>query len=534
MTAAVAAPAHPRNPLEEIALVQSDNDASCDDALTARDLTLAVYAPFGSDQTLSTFPGGTTHGIAEHPLVGNLKKVAADGVRVVALVDLYDLDTYLVEIPPGKPDAIEIRSRGKLQMDSPNTLTELLVVAHASAPRAHLVLTLEGHGAGFMPDLDLRLQTVANETGNGAYQWRLGAEPKGHLVSQPLTHDGEPVVPSGAPVLPIVGPTSASNHPTISTWGLGAALRASQEKGAPRPSVVHFNVCFDMAIEVLYTIAPYAVAATGYCNYNFFSAGDAYPLVFGRLAAAGSATPLELAKWFAAENHKVLLEAGHEPTVAGTVELRRLRGIAERLDDLSDALLDALRGASPAERPAVVDKIRNAIIAAQQYDSNADYVLETPDELTDLDSLAFELAKADFSPYKVAAAAQALREALRGIKQYGDVDTPWMAPGDLWDFSSKNLAMSIFLPDPLLNGLWDWRSQYYLDINPDPSRPQLQRHIIEFLKVTDWVDFLIEYHRTTPFIGLLAPQVPDMPVLGQVFDAKHPARVRDPRRPPKL
>jgi hypothetical protein len=177
-----------------------------------------------------------------------------------------------------------------------------------------------------------------------------------------------------------------------------------------------------------------------------------------------------------------------------------------------------------------VEKIKQAIIGAQQYDSRPDYVLETPDELTDLDSFATELLKYDFSPYKVAPAADALRSALSGIKQYGDVGTPWMAPTDLWDFSSKNLAMNIFLPDPLLKGLWDWRSQYYLDVNPDPSKPQVQRSIIDFVKVTDWVDFLIEYHKETPFVGLLPALIPEMPVKHSTFNPRHPGRPCELRR----
>jgi hypothetical protein len=489
-------------------------------AVNARGLTLAVYAPFGSDPVLSTFPDGKSSDLASHPIILNLQKVARTGVRVVAMVDLFDRDTYLVEIAPGRPGEINISSRGKQQMDSAQTLTDLLTTAHRLDPEAQMVVTIEGHGAGFMPDLDLRLMTLENETGDGKLQWRLGAVEEGQLVTQPLQNDGEPFLKAGAPVLPIVGPTSPTNHPALSNWAMAAAFRAAQEAGAPKFSVIHFNVCFDMSVELLHTVAPYAEFATGYCNYNFFSAGEAYPRVFDRLAAAGSASSEDLAKWFAYENHQVLLEAGHEPTVAGTVELARMHDIVEKVDDLSDALLAALRTASPTERPAIVDKIRQAIVGAQQYDSRPDYVLEAPDELTDLDSFATELLKYDFSPYKVAPAADALRNALSGIKQYGDVGTPWMATGDIWDFSSKNLAMNIFLPDPLLKGLWDWRSQYYLDVNPDPGKPQIQRNIIDFVKITDWVDFLIEYHKEAPFVGLLPATIPEVPLLRSNFNPR--------------
>jgi len=487
---------------------------------TRRGATLAVYAPFGSDDVLSTYPDGASSGLAEHPLYANLLKVAATGVEVTALIDLAGLDTYLVDIPAGRPAQIAVSSRGKLAMDAARTLSNFLQHAHERSRGGAIVLALEGHGAGFMPDLDVRQLTFAGFTAGGSVSWRLGAD-----LSVPFdSATGKPLLASGSPVLPAPGPTCPLNHPAMSTYALGAALQAALAAGAPRFAAIHFNNCFNMSVEVLHTVAPYADFATGYCNYNFFTAGEAYPAVFERLATAGAATAGELARWFAEENHRVLSANGHEPTVGCTVELARLHDIVEKVDDLSDALLAALRTSSPAERPIVVDKIRRAIVRAQQYDSRPDFILETPDELTDLDSLATELRADDFSPYPVHAAADALRTALAQIKVYGDRGTPWMAPDKVWDFTSKNLAMNIFLPDPLRKGLWDWRSQYYLDVNPDPNKPQVQRQIIDFVKVTDWVDFLIEYHRDVPFVGLLPAQVPEFPILNRAYK---PPRDRD-------
>ncbi len=494
----------------------------------SKNVTVAVYAPFGTDVTLSTFPDGTTRSLATHPLVSNLQRVAASGAGVSALVDIFEDDTYRVDIPASHPELMTITSVGKLSMDDAMTLSNHIAHAHAISVDSALLLTIEGHGAGFLPDLDKAELTLDKVTAEGRYEWRLGSG----ITNVFDTPSGEAVVARGAPVLPIGNPTCPTNHLALSTPGYAEALSTAKAAGIPKLSVIHFNNCFNMSVEVLHTVAPYAEFATGYCNYNFFTAGQAYPAVFERLAAAGSATSEELAKWFAAENHKVLLEAGHEPTVAGTVDLARMHGIVEKVDDLADALLAALRTASDSERPIVVGKIRDAIIASQQYDSRPDFVLDTPDELTDLDSLAYELAQVDFGPFKVAQAASALREALRGIKQYGDVGTPWMAPGDLWDFSSKNLAMNIFLPDPLLKGLWDWRSQYYLDVNPDPNKPQVQRNIIDFVKVTDWVDFLIEYHKETPFVGLLPALIPEMPVLRSTFNPRCPGVPRALRHHP--
>jgi len=68
--------------------------------------------------------------------------------------------------------------------------------------------------------------------------------------------------------------------------------------------------------------------------------------------------------------------------------------------------------------------------------------------------------------------------------------------------------MNILCPDPLLAGLWDWRSPFYLQKAPQPAQP----HVIPFLSGTAWVDFIVEYHRDTKFVGLRPAAIPDYPV----------------------
>ena len=85
----------------------------------------------------------------------------------------------------------------------------------------------------------------------------------------------------------------------MSTWALGSALqRATRARGGRKLAAIHFDNCFNMSLEVLHTVADYANYATSYCNYNFFTAGEAYPAVFARLAKQGPATPEELGRWF--------------------------------------------------------------------------------------------------------------------------------------------------------------------------------------------------------------------------------------------
>lgn len=476
--------------------------------------TLAVYAPFGTDPVLSTFPDGESVQLATHPLVRNLCEVADTGVNVVALIDRAGEGVSVVNIPAGRSAEIVIEARGKVDMNSHATLSEFLAQAHRRHPEASLVLTFEGHGAGFLPELDRSQLAHLRADASKRFEWREqgGVTRLFHAGAAegatPASHTGSPVLPIGNPTMPIGNPTMPTSHMAISTWALGEGLRNS---GVPKVAVIHFNNCFNMSVEVLHTVAPYADYATGYCNYNFFTAGEAYPRVFRRLAALGACTSEQLAKSFAAENHRVLAEAGNEPTVAGTVQLSRMPGIAQKVDALAKALLKDLR-APEADRPFVLGQIRGAIEAAQKYDSRPDYLLKSDDELSDLDSLATELQRV-FANGPVGGAAGELRTALSGIKQYGDDGSPWMAPDVEWIFSDKNLAMNVFLPDPLRQGLWDWRSQYYMDTRTDASGPRVQRHVIDFLKHTAWVEFLEEYHRDIPLVGLLPAQLPRMPVV---------------------
>lgn len=488
-------------------------------------VVLVVYAPFGTDETLSTYPDGASQTLAQHPLYQALMQVAARGVHVVALIDRVDDDSWLVDIDAGRPQSVQVVSRWKQDMDSPRTLAGLLRYAHQAHPGSAVVLALEGHGAGFLPEIDRRALNLANLTRNGEIEWRLNTTQGGPYAgaNNPVLPMGSPLLVMGSPLLPMGSPLLPSGGMPLSTWGLGEALRRAVEAGVPKISVIHFDNCFNMSVEVLHTVAPYAHYATGYPNYNFFTAGQGYPDVFEKLRVAGSATPQVLAQWFAEGNHDVLLPKGHHPTIGCTVRLSRMHTIAECLDDLADALLAALRSATtPALRQSVVAKIRHAIVKAQQFDvPGASFELEAPDELTDLYSLATTLLGFDFRPHPVHPACRALQDALKGIRQYGDNDIPWVGYGEnpppRWNFGSNQLAMNIFLPDPLLRGLWDWRSPFYLDVNPDPSQPLVQPHIIDFVKVTDWVDFLIEYHREAKFVGLMPARIPAFPVFNPSF-----------------
>jgi hypothetical protein len=505
------------------------------DACPRDSVLLAVYAPFGTDATLSAFPDGGSPPLLEHPLVQSLAKVAGSGVNVVALIDRYADDTYLLHIAAGQPDEIQVTTRWKQDMAAPNNLRGFLQYAAGLHPNASIVLSLEGHGAGYLPDLDRSQLTPQKLTGDGAFEWRIEA-----VRASPTRRDGSPVLPGGFPGLPGGFPGLPVDHMPFSTFGVGAALKAALDRGVPKLSVIHFNNCFNMSVELLHTVAPYAEYATGYINYNFFTAGLTYPAVFAKLQAQRTATARELASWFALENGAFLAAQKNHPTVGCSVDLARMAPIAQRVSLLSGALVEALSVPSAGQRADFIASIRRAIIRAQQLDTSGNMQLETPDQMTDLLSFAHELQAENFAPFAVGDAAQALEEALDRdgrqqpdpIKQYGARDQPWTLPAALWDFSSSRLAMSIFLPDPLRQGLWDWRSPYYRDTVPSAVQPR----IIDFLQRTDWVKFLVEYHRDTPFVGMLSAQIPSFPVFNKAsgdLDYPDPSYPCRPGKTPK-
>jgi hypothetical protein len=505
---------------------------------THEGMVLAVYAPFGTDELLSKYPNLTQVPVAQQALVLALQEVAKRGVNVSALIDLFDDDSYLVEIPAGKPKAISIISVWKQDMSTPQALAGFLRRTHQRFACSKLVLALEGHGGGFVPDIDSTRITPTSVTRstNGQHVRWLRTENGSSFEPD----DGSPVLPMESPELPMESPELPSSRLPLTTWALGEALRSAIKSGVPRPAVIHFNNCFNASVELLHTVAQHADFATGYANYDFFTAGQAYPQVFANLAANPGASNQQLAQWFATENGKALSQKPNHPTVGSTVDLARMPKVAKALDALAILLTKALVTGNRAD---VQKKIRVAAIAAQQFDTDADFALETPDQFTDIGSFALHLQK-QFGG-DIGIAAQALLNTLSGIKQYGDVGSPWMATSQSWNFSAKELGLNIFFPDPRLEGIWDWRSPYYLSGVVDPNKPPAHRHVIDFLadvktgplttRKPFWVEFIIEYHKggiARPFQSFKPALAPFFPVYDQKYDYQLPPKGGRPNDKP--
>jgi hypothetical protein len=340
----------------------------------------------------------------------------------------------------------------------------------------------------------------------------------------PTLPGGGPTLPGGGPTLPGGGPTLPVSHSSMPTWVLGQALAAGLQGDDARLAVLHFANCFNLSVEVLHTVAPHADAASGYCSTNYFSGAASYAPVFRRLSLVGSASPEALAAWFIEENHRLLQARGRHPLVGGALDLRRMASIARGVDQLSDALLEELRRTQRPKRAR--RRIQDSMVRAQQYDTSGDLLLEGPDQLTDLHSLAHCMAQ-DLEDWpRVHAAARELGRALEGIKRVGDTDSPWMdSTGQVvWDFSDPHLAMNIFLPDPGRSGQWDWRTPFYVDINPGQGPARMQSGVVPFLQETTWVEFLREYHSDTVFRSISVPGLFTVPTVRQGVPPIDPKR----------
>jgi Clostripain family len=461
-------------------------------------LTLVAYAPFGTDRTLSEYPDGISQTIATHPWLENLKKVAALGINVCALVDRVEDDSWLITIPAR--GAASITPQFKCDMASPRALARLLRFADQTFPNSTLVLAMEGHGAGYVPDIDRSKLTVESLTNGGKVVWTINGDGQVPINSA----DGQPLLPMGEPMLPMGEPMLPASHYPISTWGIGWALNHYVKSRKPSRSniaVIHFNNCFNMSVELLHTVSRCAAFATGYANYNFFTAGSAYPAVFSAFQQAPIKNAETLARLFAEENRDALaaLPESH-PTVGASVALSRMDAIKAAIDAFAKALIAAL----PQHR----EKIRDAIAKAQQYDTIGDFSLDVPDEMSDVGSLAAAFKATTFSP-QVTHAASDLAQSVAGTFVYGVTAKPWVSNQHVWSLNNPALSMNIFLPDPALMGRWDWRSPFYMATTPGQN--VAQPNVIEFLRDSPWVAFIKKYHEQTVFQSLRAPRVLEHP-----------------------
>jgi len=491
-----------------LTLPDFDQRDADDPSLAHRAITLAVFAPL--DKEMSHYPTqrGLLPDINASDVVLRLFEVSKKNVHVAALIDRTENCSWQIDIPPNGP--MKVTRLDKVDnMSDPKHLGNLVYRAMVADTSAQIVLCLEGHGAGYFPDIDanrLTEQAMASLNQSGVVRWQ--------LPNEPITPDGRPILPMTHPVSNVT-PAIVASKQMMSTWGIGDALeyaRARPDVEKRKIAVIHFNNCFNMAVEVLHTVAPHAHYAVGYMNYNFFSACESYPAVFEALRAMSNPRVSDLAALFAEHNRLTLKprsadDNNENPTTGAVIALRRMPSIAEAINAFAQQLIDAL--------PKNVQLIQKCIEASQQYDTGGDgsssprreWALEVPDQLTDIRHFAKLVSERAKSIPNLVAAAHILYKALEGIKQYGEKGKPWVGGGAYWSFKDTPLAMNIFCPDPSRTGLWDWRAPYYL-LGNEPTL----LNVIPFLASNAWVQFIIEYHRNVPFIKYLPIEIARYPM----------------------
>jgi hypothetical protein len=499
------------------------------------EVLFAVYAPFGGDRELTTMVGRKLATIDQHPLLPRLKAVAKEGVNVAALIDLVDSDTWLVEIPAWHPERMYKVSAWKQAMNQPEALAGFLRRAHDRFRCRHLVLSLEGHGAGYLPEIDVeRLGKQVTSTSTGAnVSWTVAGQ--GASVSQ--TSPPPPVLGQGGYAeLPVNSPVGIPASLPISTWALARALDlATKDRRCrvPRPRVIHFNNCFNMALEHLSAVAPFADVATGYANYNYFTAGISYPELFQRLRTDGPVTPEVFGRWIAEANHKPLEAIAFHPGVGAAVRMSTLKNLVAAVERLARKLTTEL----DTNRAASFPKVKQSIADALQFDSGGDFKLEVPDQATDLGTWMVQLKTRFAGHPHIPDAAEAVRRLIDGLQVYGDKGPSKLDTDVEWDFSDPLTAISITIPDPGVTGVGDWRAPYYMAGVVDPARPPALKAQIPFLahrgnpsSQAPWPEFLDQYHRggdgnVVPILTLL----PAPPFVFPTFDPKFtPTKDPDP------
>lgn len=494
--------------------------------------TFVVYAPFASDENLSRYRNddGT---LAGHPLFNALTAVAQQGTNVCAYIDLVDGPTWYVQGAALAPGLL-VMPAGKQDMERPQCLADLLQRARSAFPGTPLVLSLEGHGAGWLPHLDrskITLEAAMDGGPLGPLRWRV--TPDGGSAAGRA--DGNPIVGKGSPLLPAGSPFVATNHRPLSTMGLRMALQLGL--GNVRLAVLHLNNCFNLSFELLASIQPFAQFATSYANYNYFTAGMRYPDVLRPLPAQPS--PVQLARRFAEQNRAVLPAADH-PTTGAAIMLSRLPATQQAFTGLARALVAALDAVAtqPAPRRVLVEAIRSALAGARHYDTWNDTRLDRHDELIDLPSLSRVLHGFTADGGAVALAAKALTATFLPliVHRYGVKGWPWQIPHEgvappdpaqpevLWNFEGEKFSLNLLCPDPDLEGLWDWRSAFYLQTAACAAQPVL----CPFITTTGWRDFIEKYH-TPPGVEVREfvfrpARIPAYPVCNRPLTQSNPGQ----------
>ena len=121
-------------------------------------------------------------------------------------------------------------------------------------------------------------------------------------------------------------------------------------------------------------MGPWTDFATGYANYDYYTAGAANPLAFRWLRSQpGSVTAEALARRFAEANPSDPDEP-NQPSIGATVPLRRMKPARQ---PSTGSRISSRRVPAPAlaEREQARAAVRAAAVASQHYDTEPGFAL---------------------------------------------------------------------------------------------------------------------------------------------------------------
>ena len=335
-------------------------------------------------------------------------------------------------------DKWRLDGEAERDMGDPYTLRRFIEWGREARPTAPTLLSIVGHGNGWSPQLD---------------------------PPQPIH---EP------PVGISWDETNGGTY--LATRDIGKSLR---DAGGSL-DVLYFDACqmallenaYEVRDSMRYLVASQATAWGGFHYDNHLS------------GLRADTSPRELALAIV-DSYSASVSA--YPFTISALDLAALDAVADALDGLASALLDAL--------PASRDTIYDVYLASQKFDADVDYTIAIAEAQVDLKDFATRLAAEADLPAGLRAAADTLAETIGPvgdplvIAERHQSGYPWVRPDQFWNLCCVR-GLSIYLP----LGHDDWLRGFY-------TCDQLA-----LACDTRWDDFVQAWYSFQP-----APQMPDPP-----------------------
>lgn len=336
-------------------------------------------------------------------------------------------------------------------LGTPDSLVEFLLAAQWAYPNAQNVdqvaLILTGHGNGLSHDL--------------------------YALAQPADRGGKPADRGGKPTSGAMQPSGFLLDETpvrsaLSVQDLGAALREFHKSTGDTIGLLYLDACMMSMVEIAYEVrdsVDYLLASQNW-------AWALFPYDAHLASINGRMNPREIGEaWFA--NEEAALKAGEFPYTITLIDVNQIEELVDALNSLGKDLL--LRMKVNTYGP---NKVKQARLQADCFDSNLDGYLNQKDSYCDIVSLVRQLQKQfSTSPLTIATAKRVIETVETAvIKESHQNGVPYYYNKDYWQWGELG-GLSIYIP--VLSD--EWKRRYY---HPDH---------FAFPKNTQWDEFLEAY-----------------------------------------